>query len=374
LLVCSLGCAACGDGNTEKDKQVAAVERFYEAIAIEYCNYAFRCCEDAEIGAFKALFLSRAGCDTYYQALLKTESYLYRLAVNQGSVRVDENALAACIDAMRALACAGVKSSPYPPSTPPIIVQPEQCQTQKLFSGVRQAGEACESALDCAKGTRCYTSSSMFAKGVCVPLRAKGEPCTSSKDCDSSAATLVCAQPKNSPASCQPPAKEGEPCLELPCDSADPNLFCDSSKDPKNPVCARRYAKKEGESCKTTTECEKGLFCDIYGYPSSLSCRRYKKPGEACKSATECESSRCDYPASTCGSLLCDGKGNGPPLQLDSPPKPDYGPFRDLYPPKPDRGPDKKPPPDKFVWPDIKKVPDKPLWPDAGVKDALHSS
>jgi len=378
VMVCGV-MASCGGRESEKDKQIAAVERLYEALAIEYCNYVFRCCEASEIGYFKTAFLDRPGCDAYYHAVLKNESYLYRLAVGQGGVQVDESAINACVDALRALACEGITGTAYP--TFP-VQQPEACATSKIFIGVRQVGEACESALDCAKGSRCYTSSSVLSnKGVCTPYRAKGEPCTSSKDCDSTSSPLVCVTPKDSPASCQPPAKEGEPCSDRPCDTTDSILFCDTGTNPKAPVCARRTLKKEGENCTSSKECETDLFCNYTSYP--MVCGRLKQTGEPCKSSSECKSARCDYVTALCGGALCDGTGNGPPVQLDSPVKPDwYYPKPDWYPakdywgksdtwvPKPDLWPPKDywgksdtwvPPKDQFVWPDMFVWPD--LWP-----------
>jgi hypothetical protein len=147
------------------------------------------------------------------------------------------------------------------------------------------------------------------------------------------------------------------------CDSTVvPALYCDSAMDPKNPICAQRILKRAGETCTSPSECEKGLFCDILAYPSTRTCLALKKNGEPCQSTGECESARCDYGKKTCGSALCDGRDNGPPVQLDVgvvPPKLDYPyPKYDYYYPKPDRGPDLYPKADKFIWPDLKPKPD----------------
>jgi hypothetical protein len=344
-IIFGLGCAQLAACSSSDDKKLAAVDRYFNGVGAELCSYVFRCCEASEIGAFKTAFLDQAGCERYYSALAQNESLAYRLAVSRGGVRVEESPIDGCIAALKALPCGSFKfSSGSAPGLPQIT----ECSASKTFLGLRQVGELCETGLDCVAGTRCYVTSVFNGEGVCVPLRKLDEPCTGAKDCES---PLTCAHPKDAPATCRPPAKEGESCLVVSCDATDTSLYCDYSKDSKNPVCARRLLKKEGEACTASGDCEKGLYCDFYTTPTNRVCARLKKTGEACTSGTACESSRCDSTSRTCTAALCDGKGNGPPPVLDQfvvPPKdfsvperrPDYATF------------------DRMRWQEL-KVPDK---------------
>ncbi len=67
-------------------------------------------------------------------------------------------------------------------------------------------------------------------------------------------------------------------------------------------------------------ECAKGLYCDFMGYPpgpGGAVCKRLLKAGEPCTTSQACESGQCNPVARYCVGRLCDGKGNGPPAQLD---------------------------------------------------------
>jgi hypothetical protein len=351
LLVACLGAAAgCSKGGQ--------VDNLYVSVSTELCRYLFNCCESSELGAFRQAFTDQTGCERHVNVLLQAEHDAYRLAVARGGVDIVGEAMEACLSALRVLTCGSVKlssSAKAPPFSSTTLSPLEACTPAKLYVGNRQAGQACETLLDCAPGTTCYASSLLKSSGVCTPLRQRGEPCSSSKDCLTG---LVCNHPLNTFSTCQVPAQEGESCREVSCDPEQKELYCDSSQDPRNPVCTRRVRAAEGQPCAgvSSVQCQSGLYCDYYTTPTSPVCARLRKGGEPCMSGSQCESGRCESFSKTCIAVLCDGRANGPPPQLDigmPDQRPDWKPWI------PDGRQDWKPAPDWRPWPDFYPWPDQ---------------
>lgn len=332
LLSCS------SDGVNKRGQE--SVKKLYDGLADRYCEYIFRCCDAAESKAVAAKrFTDEASCKAYMKLDYLVESYTAQLAVGERAIDIDDKAVDACIEAWKSLSC----DTPFHQ-----LKSPEACESDTIFAGARGAGEACDTSRECVAGHHCVKAYGSLAEGICIPFRKQGEPCSTSLAstgaCDEG---LVCANPKEGVRTCKPPAKVGESCLEIPCDTdKDPDLFCDYTSDPDSPVCAQ--LKGDGEPCKSASNCKAGLFCDSYTDPSNPVCRSPGGPGEACSyaaqcrpdlycdqnsdpinptcqplkdegqpcsSSNECVTHNCDYATQTCGPgavnpslAVCDGK------------------------------------------------------------------
>jgi hypothetical protein len=332
---------ACGDSSTEKDTKAAA--KLYDELAVQYCEYIFRCCDPGEVTAVAVKrFTDKASCLSYMKLDYLLDSYALQLSAAQGAVEVLDTNVDDCVAAMKASTC----GTPYYQ-----LKTPTACEHVTLMTGLREAGQGCSATYECSPGHNCVKPYSSSNTGVCVPFRKKGEPCSSSTSSKATCAKgLACANPKDGIRTCKAPAKQGESCAEITCDMVndpdlfcdykDPNdpdqgrvckkrgvdgapcksqshcktgLFCDTYTDPGNPQC--RTPAGAGQPCKTTTQCKTDHYCDTNSDPMNPTCQPQLDEGQPCQTGTQCKSLQCDYNTQTCkpgggtpGAVVCDGK------------------------------------------------------------------
>lgn len=157
------GGSGAGGSGTGGAGQVA-LDGLADGYAEVTCGSIFRCCDEAEraegFAAFDPPITTEAECRASYAELL--EFFLFaeaQRAVDAGTVRYDDAAAAACLQASRAAACG--------------VAPGEVCD--RVLVGLVAGGQPCASNLECAAGGICLGSDA--GAGRCGAKPALGEPC-----------------------------------------------------------------------------------------------------------------------------------------------------------------------------------------------------
>jgi len=329
VFVC-VAVAGCGS-------ESSGVDSFLNEIAKQQCAWEYRGCTDAEIKTQNGnRFMSQDACVPYQELALENELYSKRLAVKQGRLKVDKKKADACIAQMQAQACTPKPGQPAPMPN----MNMDACVD--VFVGATKAGNRCELADECEKGTHCVFNTGSFS-GVCVPYQKESDICNTAKDCDPDVEQLYCALQDFK---CRKRAQAGEPCaytktdsgtstlpMLLECDTTKNKLYCDPTSntckalpaageacltplppgvqfscDPDstldlscvipsgstNGVC--RPPAKLNEDC-TTISCAADLYCDTSMLPTRI-CRALPGLNESCATTGLCASPYfCDFAA-----------------------------------------------------------------------------
>lgn len=138
-------------------------------------------------------------------------------------------------------------------------------------------GETCKSKRDCAAGLGCNSEK-------CAPLPKENEACDPGNGCSGD---LICTNSK-----CAPYPTDGQACIRGEKRCAD-GFACFNESG--NDVC--RAARKEGESCTSHEECQRGFGCD------QSKCVSLPKAGSPCLSGILCAlDAFCDLDKKMCES------------------------------------------------------------------------
>ena len=195
-------CACGGDAGV-------ALSNAPEAFAAAYCERAFACCDAAGRMAlqFGAEITDEASCRAHVARVFGNEFVDdTRRAGAEGRASYDPDAMQACVDHLRADTCvhlaATLRRMTFPPECAPVrvalVANGEPCDHDfQCVSGacavvggdhaigacaeVPAIGAACPTG-DCGPTAYCDRRGE---SDVCAPIRADGEPCTSSLGCES---------------------------------------------------------------------------------------------------------------------------------------------------------------------------------------------
>ena len=305
--------AGCGGGAT------GDVDDFINRMALEQCNWEFRCCTDQEVRALDGRkFTTADACGPYRTLALENQLYLERLAARQGRLRVDAQKAARCVEALSRRACGGTVAAAMPPDP----MQMDACAS--VFVGSTSVGDECVYKNECAAGARCVADDTTVGRGVCVPYQKVGDICNADADCDPQVHGLYC---NKLDFHCRVRGLAGEQCqyttdrngerpslpLLAECDAA-MGFYC----DPATSLC--RHLPGDGEACLEPPPpgvqgpCDPDptlqLACTSTGTGGVCHSFHLLDDGAPCQRSTECRSQRCDYDP-TGSTLVCQASTTG---------------------------------------------------------------
>lgn len=213
-LLCAV--AACGDGATG-----IALESAPEAYASAYCERALACCETSELQAMLGSgVVDVASCEAFVARVFGNEFIDDTTrAVAMGRARYDGDAMAACVDHLRADTCE------HAARVLRLMTFPQECAAVRI--GEVAIGAECDHEFQCASGA-----------------------CTGGAD--------------HTPGRCEEPAAIGAPC---PTGDCVPGAYCDRSS--ADPVCAAVGGM--GAACTSSLGCE-SLNCSMGTCAPPVSC------------------------------------------------------------------------------------------------------
>ncbi len=283
VLLAAIAAGGCGGGDGGGDggsdgggdggaASIRAVDDFIAAMAAAQCDWAFRCCTDADLQVAGApRFTTATECRPYVELELKNGLYISRLGVREGRIGLDEMVVKQCLDGLRMRSC-----NPLPTGiVPRQMMDPMALDAcAGVFKGRTAPGNECLLENECREGSRCVRSS---ARGVCVPFQAAGEVCNRSEDCDPRVKNIYCALKDFH---CRVRAKVGEACA----------YTTDSDgRNPRPPLLIECNVRDDHS------------YCD----PVSKTCKRFPGDGDACLPSMPLVPQRCDPDPAL--RLICDG-------------------------------------------------------------------
>jgi Dickkopf-like protein len=210
-----------------------------DQVAEVACFNMYQCCSESEIEDFLSVTDPRTQdqCREDVQTICKRQMATLDFSLKNKHVTFDAKVLDTCLKAIVAPAGSCVSVESMAPWT-------EACMTSAWTGAVAVAG-ACDFGYECAKDSFCNPNR------ICTALPTVGMTCS-----------LQSAQ-----------------------QSCASGLFCDAG------ICHALLAA--GGSCTSTTQCQKGLFCDNATATPTNTCTPLRGIGEACSGSATCASSTC---------------------------------------------------------------------------------
>jgi hypothetical protein len=222
-----------------------------DQVAQVACFDYFQCCSEGEIETF--LNLKDPPTQTQCEDDTRTRCERTRAAIDfsieNKRVKFDAKSMNACLQAFVAPDGTCAKLSDMLPWT--------QACMDAGFSGIVEAGSACDFDYECVKDAFCDGSRN------CKALLTTGMPCLTTAQCAS-------------------------------------DLFCAPGAAP---ICQPKLAK--GATCTTATLCAEGLYCDTQ---DTQTCVAFGDIGQACSGDATCTSETCLSGSCTDTGALCGSK------------------------------------------------------------------
>ena len=308
--------SACQKSGIEKAREQS------QPLVDAACGWMFSCCSPGEltyqVGGFT---VSADNCSERMLDAISTGEPLdlvtdlsddsalgllvLALSINEDSVKVNEDAVAACAAATSSMACNfPTMADPDERCTPGALVPADPCDPEDLFDGLREAGEACNGTWDCTTGLRCVD---FGLGGVCAAKSPVGGFCFADAECED---RLVCDWLSGT---CTVGAQLGQFCAFSNPDSPLPgtetircgeNLSC----DPVSLTCVGGYCAP-GADCNDTftdLDCPEGTFC-VGNMTTAPTCQAPGGTDAPCTKPADCQSNACDLANGQCIDLLPDG-------------------------------------------------------------------
>ena len=203
-----------------------------------------------------------------------------------GSVELDDAALADCLTHIAALDC-----------TTADFDAPNDCDA--VVVGTIAAGDDCDDSMQCAGDSYCYWGGGGDC-GVCTARVADAQACTDDDQCTNG----LCAGLHDPPGACQSFGLAGDDCTgDNECAG---HLVCDVFGTGK---CELPAVWALGDAC-TTTESECGfpfsnLICDVPGLGGTNKCVAYLDLGDECNEPYQCDFKRYETCTSVAGTDRC---------------------------------------------------------------------
>jgi hypothetical protein len=210
-----------------------------DQVADVACFNMFQCCSESEIEDFLSVTDPRTEdqCREDVQTICKRQMATLDFSLKNKHVTFDAKVLDTCLKAIVAPSGSCVSVEAMAPWT-------EACMTSAWTGAVAAAG-TCDFNNECAKDSFCNPNR------ICTPLATEGMACS--------------------------PLGGQQACAS--------NLFCDVG------TCHALLAA--GGSCSSTTQCQKGLFCDTASAVPTNTCTPLRANGESCSGNTTCVSATC---------------------------------------------------------------------------------
>lgn len=364
IAVASASTYSCSDDPPASE----TVEGDFGTLSLAICSTAMRCCDRGEINLMMGPYIDVNNCADRYtdrsrygfatsidMPMLELPSIpmpnmgAVKEAVDDGRLRIDGAAIAACQEYLDGLPCNELLTEedvdacvlPTPPEETP-------CEPNKLFVGLVGEGGQCTSpgaSLECEPGLVCFGNPLLGVYGECVKPGREGDPCFGEESCEPE---LYCSQLDGT---CQPLRTEGETCVyddrEDPSPAPDTllvrcafGLSCDPITDTCVAPCQRGAACTSDEQCDeeqelrcivgrcdrervvglpcaVSADCAEGLHCAIDPEDDTREiCQERLPNGDACASHDECSSEFCDPTLTMCASKA--GADEACPSGLDA--------------------------------------------------------
>jgi len=230
-LVIAVGCGG-GDGNGRPSVGTTQANVCGEVAKVA-CYNMYSCCSEGEIETRLHVTDPRTQdeCVTDMERLCDRSLARIDFSLKNNRVRFDAATMNSCLSAIEAPAdtCATLST---------MLPWADACMTS-AWVGITADGAACNFANECGVDSTCATS------GLCTPKPTVGQPC-------------------------------GTGCAS--------GLYCNVT------TCAAQLGA--GQTCSSTTQCTKGLFCDLAALTPT--CTALHDTGQACTGSASCTSGRCN--------------------------------------------------------------------------------
>jgi len=249
IACCALVLAACGgNGPNVSTNQ----DNVCDQIAQVACFDMYQCCSEGEIESILMVNDSRTepDCESDLRTRCQRKVADFDFSIKNKHVKFDSSAMDACLKAFVAPSntCVTVESV-----TPWAMA----CMTS-AWVGTVEVGGTCDFGYECAENSFCGPNR------VCTALQTESMPCT------------------------------GQNCAS--------GLFCDIAAV-GGAVCHAQLAA--GTACTSTTQCQKGSFCDLAAPVGMQTCKPLLANGDTCTSSATCTSTLCLTGSCAMSGLSC---------------------------------------------------------------------
>lgn len=214
--------------------------------------------------------------------------------VNAGNATFNGTAAAECVNAVTALDCAASGL-------------PDRC-SDVTVPGKGTVGTPCDVDSHCQRDAGLYCPFNDFPCVSCVAPVGAGAFCSFDLDIQCGPG-LSCDDLPDGGGTCRPPARLGESCDSLPCQS-DGGLYCQFSADGGSDICRPRFGMGQGR-CTANNQCLTGLFCNVVTDGGVSTCDPLRAVDQPCSGTVPCQTGLYCPPVGTmprnCRQLQADG-------------------------------------------------------------------